>query len=87
LLAPLGHRPRISRALCFLGILASRQDDSARAVSLVGSAEAANGYYRHMLAPNERADLDACLAEARRALGQDAFARAWAEAVEHALAE
>jgi hypothetical protein len=93
LVAPPAYRPSISRFLAYLALLAIREGDAARSARLVGAAEAVNPYMRSLLPPDQLADLDASLATARAVLGEEAFARAWAEgqamslkaAVEHAL--
>lgn len=79
LLRDLGHRDRAARTLCFLGILAIRQGAFARGVRFVGAAEAIYRFYRATLDPSQRADLDARIASAREALGEDACATAWTE--------
>jgi non-specific serine/threonine protein kinase len=79
LLRELGHLVRAARTLCFLGILAVRQGAFARGVRLFGAAEAVCGYYRVWLDPVQRTDLEASVASARAALGEETFASAWAE--------
>jgi non-specific serine/threonine protein kinase len=93
LAVPFGWRTTMSVCLAYLALLAIREREAERAVRLVGAAEAVNPYMRHLLPPDQLAILDACLAEARQALGDAEFGRAWAEgqamtseqAVEYAL--
>jgi len=94
-LRTIGHRPRLSRSLALAALLAMETGDAERAARLVGSATSIHGHFEALLGPNERADLDALRVSARSALGEEAFARAWAEghdmsieqAVEYSLAE
>jgi predicted ATPase/transcriptional regulator with XRE-family HTH domain len=65
------------RFLCLLGILAIREDAVARGVRLLGAGAEGIGFVT--LYPMERADLETGLEGAQRALGEVAFAAAWAE--------
>ena len=85
-------RRTASHRLWFWGILEARSGAHDRGVRLL-SAGARHGVYGTSLYPADREDAEAALAAARSALGEEAFARAWAEgremsleqAVEHAL--
>jgi predicted ATPase/class 3 adenylate cyclase len=78
-----------------LAEIAAARGDSKRAARLFGAAEALRERSGTPLQPSERADYDSALAAIRTALGEEAFAAAWAEgramsleeAVRAALAE
>jgi non-specific serine/threonine protein kinase len=72
-------RRQLATCLSFCGNLAVRGGSPARGAQLFGAAEALDPLYRTSLDPAERADCDASLAAARAALGDDAFAAAWAD--------
>jgi hypothetical protein len=74
-----GHRPRLARSLCFLGIVTFHRGSHARGVRLLAAAESTNRFLRASIAPDERADLDASLTAARVALSEETFWQAWGE--------
>lgn len=61
-----------------LGLLAAERRSFTRAVRLLAVAELGPSV-RDLLYPDERDELDRCLETCRRALGDDAFAVAWAD--------
>jgi hypothetical protein len=77
LLRDLGHTARAARTLCYLGILTIRQGAFARGVRLISAAEAIYRYYRILSDPAQWANLEASLARARAALGEEFFQSAW----------
>jgi non-specific serine/threonine protein kinase len=72
----LGDRLGVTYSLERLAMLAARADP-ARGARLWGAAERMREEIRAPLAPQDRARYDREVAAARRALGEDAFARAW----------
>jgi predicted ATPase/transcriptional regulator with XRE-family HTH domain len=72
-------RRQLATGLSFCGSLAVRDGSPARGVRLFGAADALDSLYRTSLDPVERGGCDAGLAAARAALGEDAFAEAWAD--------
>jgi hypothetical protein len=75
-----GQNPRpIAHVLFFWGILEALDGNAARGARLFGAAVALGSNLRNEMDPGELADLDASIAAARAALGNEAFERAWAE--------
>jgi tetratricopeptide (TPR) repeat protein len=66
-------------ALGNMGTLTVHQGAYARGVRLISAAQAAHPGFLMSIDPDEREDCEASLATARTALGEDAFAVAWAE--------
>ena len=69
----------VSYPLEGLGILASAQNQMGRAARLIGAAENFYAPIRFEMSARERAGHDQAIASARAALGEEAFAQAWAE--------
>jgi tetratricopeptide (TPR) repeat protein len=72
-------RRQLATGLSFCGNLAVRGGSPRRGAQLFGAAEALDPLYRTSLDPAERADCDASRAAGRAALGDEAFAAAWAD--------
>jgi tetratricopeptide (TPR) repeat protein len=83
-------RRQLATCLGFCGNLAVRAGTPSHGARLLGSAAALDPAYRTSLDPVERAECEASLADARAALGDDAFADVWARggamSIEHAIA-
>ncbi len=85
----------ICHELDAFGILAAAQRQAERAARLLGAAEALREAIDAPLPPSERASHDSDIAGVRAALGEEAFATAWAQgramtleqAIEYALKE
>jgi predicted ATPase/class 3 adenylate cyclase len=90
----IGDRRGIAYALEGFAALASAQEQPERAARLWGAEEALREEMGAPLSPSEREEYDRKIAEARAALGEDAFSAAWMEgramtqeqAIEYALA-
>jgi predicted ATPase/DNA-binding SARP family transcriptional activator len=90
----MGDRDHVVRALECLAQVVFAQGQAERMARLLGVAEAQRGTLHAPLPPGERASYD-CVAPARAALGEEAFAAAWAagramplqQAVAYALEE
>jgi predicted ATPase/class 3 adenylate cyclase len=74
-----GEQRGIASGLEGLAGVAADDDQAERAARLFGAADALREAIGAPLAPGERADYDRHLAAARAALGEGAFAAAWAE--------
>jgi non-specific serine/threonine protein kinase len=91
----LGHKIAIQATVDAIGQLAAAERQPARAARLMGAAEAMRDALHVPVPYSWRADHDRAVNTARVALGEDAFAAAWAEgrampldqAVVHALEE
>jgi predicted ATPase/class 3 adenylate cyclase len=91
----IGNRLGIAYCLENCAALASAQEQPERAARLWGVAEALREVIGALLSPNQREEYDGKIAEARAALGEDAFVAAWTEgcamsmeqAIEYALQE
>ena len=70
-----------------LAILASAQNRMGRAARLIGAAENFYTPLRFEMSAKERAEHDRVIAAARLALGEEAFAKAWAEGQSMSLEE
>ncbi len=75
----LENKQGMASCLEALARLASTQAQEEQAARLWGTAEALREAFGSPLPPNERAEYDREVAEARRALGEDAFTAAWTE--------
>jgi non-specific serine/threonine protein kinase len=90
-----GEQQGIASGLEGLADVAAADDQPERAARLFGAAEALRGVLGAPLPPGDRARYDCCVAVTRAALGEEAFAAAWAagralslnQAVDHALAD
>jgi predicted ATPase/class 3 adenylate cyclase len=74
-----GHKSRIVRDLEGLAAVAVAQAQPARAARLFGAAEGLRDATGSALPASERAEHDRCVPAVRTALGEAAFAAAWAE--------
>jgi tetratricopeptide (TPR) repeat protein len=74
-----GQPERRIQALESLGRVSQAMGDPARAARLLGAAEAMRESTGEVMPPVERADHHRAVAAARAALGDEAFAAAWAE--------
>jgi tetratricopeptide (TPR) repeat protein len=79
LTARAAQKSRMCLRLAFLSLMTVREGDADRGARLAGAAEGLSRHLRTFSPPDQLADLDACLAAARSALGEVAFARAWSE--------
>jgi hypothetical protein len=79
ILRELDHKPNIAQNLERLAALAVAQAQSERAARLIGTAEGLRSAMGAPLPPADRAEHDRSVAAARTALGEEAFAAAWAE--------
>jgi hypothetical protein len=75
----LGDKEGIVKNLEGLAAVALSGARSERAARLLGNAEGLRGAMGTPLAPGDRAEHDRSVAAARAALGENAFAAAWAE--------
>jgi predicted ATPase/DNA-binding SARP family transcriptional activator len=75
----LGLKQYIVTDLEALAAIAVEQAEPTRAARLFGAAESFREAFRYPLPPPERAEHDRSVAAARAALGEEAFAAAWAE--------
>ncbi len=75
----IGDRSGITSSLEAFGRLAARVSRSEQAAALWGAAEALRTEIGWLLPPGERESYDRDLADAREALGAEAFATAWAK--------
>ena len=75
----------VSYPLEALAILACARNKMERAARLFGAAEALYTPLRFEMSARERADHDAAIASARAELGEEAFAKVWAEGQEMTL--
>ncbi|MDP9355507.1 MAG: tetratricopeptide repeat protein, partial [Chloroflexota bacterium] len=73
-----GYKEGVAYALKHLAGVAAAQGDPERAARLFGAAAALREAIGTPLPPSERAGHERTLVEARRCLGDDAFAAAWA---------
>jgi hypothetical protein len=62
-----------------LGVLAVAQNQMKHAAHLLGAAETLYAPLRSEMSAKERAEHDRSISAARAALGEEAFAKAWAE--------
>ncbi len=83
----MGDTAGIAFVLEWLAMQAAVQRQSARALSLAGTAAALRETVGAPLSPGSRAKLDEKLAAARKALGEAAAAAAWAEGRGQSIAE
>jgi hypothetical protein len=91
----LGNRRGIIRSLEEMAEVAATRGEPERAACLFGVTEGLRESLGARLPPTERAKQDRCVAAVRGALGEEAFAAAWAEgrampleeAVRYALVE
>jgi hypothetical protein len=86
-----GNLLQVCEQLGVMGILAVAQGEYARGVRLIAVQPAITGVIGSVHAPDVRIEGEAALAGARAALGEAAFAAAWAEGqamtLEEAVAE
>ena len=75
----MGNRRAIAYSLNALAALAATQQKAAWAVRLFGAAEDLQKLIHFTISPRERTEHDQAVATARAALGEEAFAAAWAE--------
>jgi tetratricopeptide (TPR) repeat protein len=73
------HYPEIAACLEGLGEVAIALGDAERAARLLGAAAAVRESRNVPIPPIERADVESAVARAQTALGEAAFAAAWAE--------
>lgn len=73
------EREGSARCLSYCGILAVGEATYSRGVRLLGAAEIFHQRFGSNPDPDQRAESEACVAAARAALGEEAFARAWAD--------
>ena len=87
----IGEPRGIASGLSLAGVLEVRRGDRRRGVRLIGAGVALHRRLVSAPQPDEQVDCDASLAAARDALGEPAFAQAWAEgqalSLEEATAE
>jgi predicted ATPase/DNA-binding SARP family transcriptional activator len=69
----------IAYPLAAFAVLAAAQKQMQRATRLLGAAENSYAPIRFEMSAKERAEHDQAIASARAALGEEAFAKAWAE--------
>ena len=85
----LGDRENIARVLVSIAVMAADQSDYQRTARLLGIEEGLRASTGARLEPTISTDYDRSVAVARSALGQEAFAEAWAEgkamAIEQAI--
>jgi tetratricopeptide (TPR) repeat protein len=74
-----GNPLLIAQVLCFWGTLEALDGSAKRGARLLGAAFGLGSYLRNELDPGELADLDASIAAAQAALGDEAFERVWAQ--------
>ena len=84
---PKTYSATVSYPLEGLAILASAQNRMGRAARLIGAAENFYTPLRFEMSAKERAEHDRVIAAARLALGEEAFAKAWAEGQSMSLEE
>jgi hypothetical protein len=75
---PTGEQRGIAAVLEGLAGIAAAADQAERAARLFGAAAALRAAIATPLAPGERADYDRYVAATHAALGEEAFAAAWA---------
>jgi tetratricopeptide (TPR) repeat protein len=75
----IGHFHTIAGCLEGFAYLCSKQGQAERAAQLLGAAEGLREAVRSSLPLRDRADHECAASGARAALGEEAFARAWAE--------
>jgi hypothetical protein len=91
----LGKQREAAKDLEWLAAVATAQGQSLRAARLLGAAESMREASRALLPPARRTEYEREVAAVRAALGEEAFAAAWAEgramspeqAVQYALDE
>jgi hypothetical protein len=90
-----GVRAVVAQHLCSLGVLAVAEGQHAVGARLLGAGAVVNPLFSSIHCPGVRVDAADSVVRARSALGEEAFARAWAEgqamtleqAVEYALSD